>query len=391
MKTRRGPQTAASGVQRALVTALGLVSIATGILLLAACGTEPPAQLASAQPVSATAPTSFNGESTTRPLDAEARVLQGALAGRVLITAFTNPRHSEGVAEAVYYGKDGTGMVDRLAARAPSLQPFRWEVRTRQMPGARAYMFISGDGRNDGAAVSYSRERRSISFSDAKYGPYFAFGVIQECWPGFVATRPSGIPVCDPATDSVSLRRLANEHQVVAALRANTQPNSEMALFTTKPGAVYTNSMGNSVTVKSVHGLRVTFANQNGNEFTSYALLYSANPKVTGNEDVYRAINGLWPLAIGNTAEVWVYNADWAWQLQWKVARRETITVPAGTFDAWCIEHTETAIGAGYIGKSDTCYAPAVGWNVRYRNWVETPPGGARSEWILTDARVPSS
>lgn len=391
MRARRGSHAAASNVQRALVTALGLLSIATGVLLLAACSTDRPTQIASAQPVSTTARASFSGESATRPLNTEARALQNALAGHVLITAFTNPQHSEGVAEAVYYGKDGTGMVDRLAARAPSLQPFRWDVRTKQTSGARPYIFISGDGRDDGAAVSYSSERRSVAFSDAKYGPYFSFGVIQGCWPGFVASRPTGIQVCDPATDSVTLRRLANEHQVVAALRANTRPNSEMALFTTKPGAVYTNSMGNAVTVKSVDGLRVTFVNQNGGEFASHALLYSANPKVTGNEDVFRAIDRLWPLAIGNTAEAWVYNADWAWQLQWKVARRETITVPAGTFDAWCIEHTETAIGAGYIGKSDTCYAPAVGWNVRYRNWVETPPGGARSEWTLTDARVPSS
>ena len=391
MRARRGPHAAASSVQRALVTALGVSSIATGILLLTGCSTDRPPQIASAQPVSASPRASTSGESTPRPPNTEARALQNALAGHVLITAFTNPQHSEGVAEAVYYGKDGNGIVDRLAARAPSPQPFRWEVRTKQTPGMRPYVFISGDGRDDGAAVSYSSERRSVAFSDTKYGPYFSFGVIQDCWPGFVASRPTGLPVCDPATDSVSLRRLGNEHQAVAAMRANTQPNSEMALFTTKPGAVYTNSMGNTVTVKRVDGLRVTFANQNGAEFTSHALLYSANPKVTGNEDVYRAIDRLWPLAIGNTVEAWVYNADWAWQLQWKVARRETITVPAGTFDAWCIEHTETAIGAGYIGKSDTCYAPAVGWNVRYRNWVETPPGGARSEWTLTDARVPSS
>ena len=57
-------------------------------------------------------------------------------------------------------------------------------------------------------------------------------------------------------------------------------------------------------------------------------------------------------------------------------------------FDAWLIEHTETAIGAGYIGRADTWYAPAIGWNVRYKSWTETPPGGASSEWQLQAARV---
>src|SRR5690606_13007520 len=101
-------------------------------------------------------------------LAAEARVIADALSGRVLVTGFSNPKHGEGVAEVVYYGQDGTGVVDRLAAREPGLKQFRWEVRTRQPPNSRPYVFIAGDGRNDGAALRYSSERQSISFSDAQ-------------------------------------------------------------------------------------------------------------------------------------------------------------------------------------------------------------------------------
>ena len=43
---------------------------------------------------------------------------------------------------------------------------------------------------------------------------------------------------------------------------------------------------------------------------------------------------------------------------------------------------------AGYIGRSDTWSAPALGWNVRYKSWTESPPGGASSEWQLMNARV---
>ena len=84
----------------------------------------------------------------------------------------------------------------------------------------------------------------------------------------------------------------------------------------------------------------------------------------------------------------WVYNSDWAWQLAWKVTRREPVTTPAGTFEAWLIEHSETAIGAGYIGAPETWYSPSVGWNLRHKSWTETQPSAPTSQWELTNARV---
>jgi hypothetical protein len=319
----------------------------------------------------------------------EAATLEDALRGHVLVTGFTNREHGDGVAEVVYYGRDGSGVVDRMAAGGAQPQTFRWTVRGRRPAGALPYVFIAGDGREDGAAVTYSAERQSITFSDVDYGRYFAYGVIQDCWPGFVpAPAPANVKTCDPAADATTLRRLQAERGAAVALRNNQDYQSKFGLFTTRPGASYTNSLGNTLTVRRVDGLKVTFANQNGAEFTSHAMLYSDNPKVRGNDEVAAAINQLFPLEVGKTVEAWVYNADWAWQLQWKVTRRESIATPAGRFDAWLIEHTETAIGSGYIGRADTWYAPAIGWNVRYKSWTETPPGGTPSEWQLTAARV---
>jgi hypothetical protein len=293
------------------------------------------------------------------------------------------------VIEVVHYRPDGSGVVDRIAAREAGLKPFHWEVRTRRPQHGAPYIFIAGDGRDDGAALRYSSERRSITFSDARYGPHFAFGIIQDCWPGFVPTRPpTALAVCNPAADATALRRFEQEQEAAIALRANQDPLTQLGLFTTRPGASYTNSLGNTLTVQRVDGLSVTFANQNGAEFTSHALLYARNPNVQGNESVFAAIDRLFPLEAGKAAEAWVYNSDWAWQLAWKVTRREPVTTPAGTFDAWLIEHTETAIGAGYIGRAETWYAPAIGWNVRHRSWTETQPAAPTSQWELTSARV---
>ena len=372
------------------MNALRIGAALTLAATVAACSGAPrqqnSVQSASLRPPPGTAP---SGEAVPAALMTEARVIADALAGKVLVTGFTDPTHGEGIVEIVHYGRDGTGVVDRLAAREAGLKPFRWEVRTRRPRGSAPYVYISGDGRDDGAAVRYASDRQSITFSDAQYGSHFSFGIIQECWPGFVPTRPpTTLAVCGPAADAVTLRRLEQEQGAAVALRAKVDPNTQLGLFTTRPGSSYTNSLGNTLTVRRVDGLSVTFANQSGAEFTSHALLYAGNPKVRGNEAVFAAIDQLFPLELGKSAEAWVYNSDWAWQLAWNVTRREPVTTPAGTFEAWLIEHTETAIGAGYIGRAETWYSPSVGWNLRHKSWTETQPSAPVSQWELTNARV---
>lgn len=341
---------------------------------------------------------------------ADVRALEAALRGRVAIAGFTNPQHGEGVAEIVHYAKDGAGYVYRLAGREPAMKTFRWAVRSRTGADGQRYAFIAADGRDDGAAVTFDRERGRLTFSDTGYGPHFAYAIIQDCWPGFMPVRPPVVPVCDAQEDARNLQRLEVEQSAVANLRfrerARTQTASgapgaqrarvqraafrvpaEPGAFTTRPGPIYTTSLGNTVQVTDVRGRTVTFVNQNGDQFTSHALLYAANPRVVGNERVYQAIDSLFPLAVGKKAHAWVYNGDWAWKLEWAVVGRERVSVPAGSFDAYVIEHTETSLGDGYIGKSLTWYAPEIGWNARYRSWVESNPGERPKEWVLTNVR----
>lgn len=143
--------------------------------------------------------------------------------------------------------------------------------------------------------------------------------------------------------------------------------------FTTRSGSVYENSYGNTLTVTNVWGHYVEFRDQWGNEYLSYALLYTPDTKLQGSEQVMQAIDSLWPLATGKSAEAWVYNGEWAWKLSWRVLGPERLRVPAGAFDAWVIEHTEESLQGGYVGKSRSWYAPSVGWNVQHRSWQQFP------------------
>lgn len=321
-----------------------------------------------------------------RPLVNDARALAGALRGRVVVARFTDPSRNQGVADIVYYRPNGEGYVQRLLDGGP-LRRFQWDVRAAAPQSNGGYIFISSDGSDDGAAVGFDRERQRLVFSDRRNGPYFSYGVIQECWPGFAPVRPPEIRICNAAMDNETLRRLAAEQPVVAAWRAAANPRARVGAFTTHAGATYATNLGNTISVKQVDGHTVTFTNQSGAVYVSHALLYARNPQVVGNEKVFAAIDQLWPLAVGKQTEAWVYNGRWSWKLNWKVTRREDVTVPAGTFDTWVIEHTETSLGGDYVGKSETWYAPEIGWNVRYRSWVETDPNAPKTEWALALAR----
>ena len=153
-------------------------------MLRRAAPTDQRVQSASLRPPAGTAP---SGEAFPAALTTEARVIADALADKVLVTGFTDPTHGEGIVEIVHYGRDGTGVVDRLAAREAGLKPFRWEIRTRRPRGGVPYVYISGDGRDDGAAVRYASDRQSITFSDVQYGSHFSFGIIQDLLAGLRA------------------------------------------------------------------------------------------------------------------------------------------------------------------------------------------------------------
>lgn len=181
-----------------------------------------------------------------------------------------------------------------------------------------------------------------------------------------------------------------NQARQSPAPTAKAQPavaTGRTGAFTTRPGAVYVNSYGNTLTVTNVWGHYIEFRDQRGTEYLSYALLYTPDTKLQGSEHVMQAVDRLWPLAAGKTASAWVYNNEWAWKLSWQVVGEERVSVPAGTFDAWVIEHTEESLQGGYTGKSRSWYAPSIGWNVQHRSWQQYPYSSKKpEEWQLTAA-----
>jgi hypothetical protein len=192
-----------------------------------------------------------------------------------------------------------------------------------------------------------------------------------------------------PARSPAPAPAAAPQRQAASAATPRT------GAFTTRPGAVFKNSYGNTLTVANVWGHYVEFRDQNGNDYLSYALLFTPDTKLRGNEHVMQAVDNLWPLEAGKTASAWVYNAEWAWKLSWHVVGSETVQVPAGKFDTWIVEHTEESLQGGYVGKTRSWYAPSIGWNVRYRSWQEFPYSSKKPEqWELTAApaaRAPAS
>lgn len=305
-----------------------------------------------------------------------------------------------GFTEVIHYGADGDGsLLARDAVTGVQYKrSFRWELRTRRLPGGGGYAFISGDGREDGASLQFLEPTRVLAFSDVDRGAYFSFGVIQECWPGFAAALPpAGTRRCSNSEDARTRARLTVARETVLKLR--TEANAGLMLdpsriaslagsraeFAPRPGSVFKTSLGDVHTVTGVAGLRVEFRDQTSKPTVSYGLLYEWKPGVQGNEAAIAALGELWPLTLGKTAEAWVYDASGAWRLTWRVIAREVVRVPAGSFEAWRIEHTEQALSGEIRGGGECWYAPAIGWMVKDRHWR----GRAETAWELVAATPP--
>jgi len=81
--------------------------------------------------------------------------------------------------------------------------------------------------------------------------------------------------------------------------------------------------------------------------------------------DNLAAIDALWPLAIGKQAPFRARRQDQEWQETLRVVRRETVTVGAGTFDTWVIQHEDQGISNDYHSVADCYYAPELGFTVK--------------------------
>jgi hypothetical protein len=325
------------------------------------------------------------------PSTHDAAELTRLLAGRVVVARLTDSRSENGVrgSDVVFYRPDGIALLSTTAASGLVLQrQASWTVKTRRLSDESLYSFIAIDDAEDGATVQFDEAAGWLMFSDVELGAFFSYGVLQSCWP---QSRPAvpGVEICNAAEEAALGGKLAQAHRLARGLRETdfaTAAANGPAILTTAPGSVFENSYGNKVIVTRVQGHEIEFRNQRGQKFVSHALLYSVNPRVLGNEDVIAAVDALWPLEEGKHVSAWVYNSDWLWELSWRVVGRESVSVPAGTFDAWIIEHTERSLGDGYVYRAQIWYAPAIGWNVHYRGQVVTPPSPLIEEWTLTRA-----
>jgi hypothetical protein len=77
------------------------------------------------------------------------------------------------------------------------------------------------------------------------------------------------------------------------------------------------------------------------------------------------AIDALWPLAVGKQVSWRSQRQQFEWQHRLRVARRETVTVPAGAFETWVIEHDEKGLTHDHHTVDECYYAPELGFAVK--------------------------
>lgn len=101
------------------------------------------------------------------------------------------------------------------------------------------------------------------------------------------------------------------------------------------------------------------------------------------------AYMALWPLRVGKTVTIvrqsTVY-PERRWQDVIRVARTETVTVPAGQFQTFVIETESAGLHNAFQGTLTEWWAPAIGWSVKS---LRVESSGQRSETVLTAHQRP--
>lgn len=92
-----------------------------------------------------------------------------------------------------------------------------------------------------------------------------------------------------------------------------------------------------------------------------------------------RAVGGIWPLNVGNSVRTTYEFRDLRWNVEFRVVRRERLTVAAGTFDTWLIESEQKGVGDNHHSLTRCWYAPDVGFLVRREHTVKTGSGRSNS------------
>lgn len=93
-----------------------------------------------------------------------------------------------------------------------------------------------------------------------------------------------------------------------------------------------------------------------------------------------RAADGLWPLRPGKTVSFESSRGEARWSNTLRVRRLEDVTVRAGTFTTWMIEHEQKSLISDFHSSVTCWYAPDVGFAVKRRGKVLAGSGNL-STW----------
>ena len=156
-------------------------------------------------------------------------------------------------------------------------------------------------------------------------------------------------------------------------------------------GTRISTSIGGLLQFRDGDGLTCPYVNGRGQTFARWGVFWTPSAGVVrlhGDE-----LQRLWPLEVGKEVSfVWTEGSE-SWRFSHKVARRETVTIPAGTFDTFVIEISETGLnGNSHRSVNRSWYAPKVGYAVKYEYELESgnnadPP----RNWVATEVLVPGN
>jgi hypothetical protein len=153
--------------------------------------------------------------------------------------------------------------------------------------------------------------------------------------------------------------------------------DEQLAFSCPKPGTVieFTDG-GGTITFGAPEGMWCVGTDERGQSFRRYAML--AGPNATWASFIENHVERIWPLQLGkeisfthkgsasNQAGGISADTPFWYTDRITVARKERLTVEAGTFDTWVIEdHQDVARGGGAALRT-YWYAPEIGFAIKY-------------------------
>jgi len=165
------------------------------------------------------------------------------------------------------------------------------------------------------------------------------------------------------------------------------------------PGTVIEFSNGVKITATSGDGFWCSFTDQRGRPFRRFAIFALEN-----SSWIDKGLESLWPLKVGNQrtfetiaaagrvatgiAESWlpVYYTS-----EFRVTGRETVTVPAGTFETFVVQWREFSHGPQYDGTRTWWIAPKIGYFVKSTYTQAAGLPGRAVAWEAVRISIPEA